>query len=164
MSGLIIKPSNIALVQPTKYSLSFPEISDTIYFCQKANLPGVQLGIAEQPTPNLDLYHSGTKISYNTLDISFIVNEDLTAWTQIYKWMVDLSSVENSYTKRKANKKQAILTILSNLNNTKMRIKFINPFPTSLTDLEFDTTLSAEDHMIASASFRYDYFDIEMLT
>jgi hypothetical protein len=45
-----------------------------------------------------------------------------------------------------------------------MRIKFTNPFPTSLTDLEFDTTLSAEDHMIASASFRYDYFDIEMLT
>jgi hypothetical protein len=163
MSGIITKPNNTALVQPTKYLLSFPEVSDTIYFCQKANLPGVQLGTAEQATPNLDLYHSGTKISYNTFDVSFLVNEDLTAWTQIYKWMIDLSSVENTYTKRKANKKQAVLTILSNLNNPKMRIKFTNPFPISLTDLEFDTTLSAEEHIVASASFRYDWFDIEML-
>jgi hypothetical protein len=163
MSGIITKPSNTALVQPTKYLLTFPEVSDTIYFCQKANLPGVQLGMAEQQTPNLDLYHSGTKLTYNTLDISFLVNEDLTAWTQIYKWMIDLSSVETTYKQRKENKKQAILTIMSNLNNPKMRIKFANPFPISITDLEFDTTLSAEDHMIASASFRYDWFDIEML-
>lgn len=163
MSGLITKPSNTALLQPTKYILTFPEVSDAIYFCQKANLPGVQLGMAEQQTPNLDLYHSGTKLTYNTFDISFLVNEDVSAWTQIYKWMIDLSSVENTYTKRKENKKQAILTIMSNLNNPKMRIKFANPFPISLTDLEFDTTLSAEEHMVASASFRYDWFDIEML-
>ena len=163
MSGLITKPSNTALVQPTKYLLSFPEVSDTIYFCQKANLPGVQLGAAEQSTPNLDLYHSGTKLSYNTFDISFLVNEDLTAWTQIYRWMVDLSSVESTYTKRKANKKQAVLTILSNLNNPKMRIKFANIFPISLTDLEFDTTLSAEEHVVASTSFRYDFFEIEII-
>ena len=163
MSGLITKPSSTALLQPTKYILTFPEVSDTIYFCQKANLPGVQLGAAEQQTPNLDLYHSGTKISYNTFDVSFLVNEDVTAWTQIYKWMIDLSSVENTYTKRKENKKQAILTIMSNLNNPKMRIKFANPFPISLTDLEFDTTLSAEEHMEASASFRYDWFDIEII-
>ena len=98
MSGIITKPSNTALLQPTKYVLTFPEISDTIYFCQKANLPGVQLGMAEQSTPNLDLYHSGTKMTYNTFDISFLVNEELTAWTQIYKWMVELSSVTlNSY-------------------------------------------------------------------
>jgi hypothetical protein len=163
MSGLITKPSSTALLQPTKYILTFPEVSDMVYFCQKANLPGVQLGMAEQQTPNLDLYHSGTKLTYNTFDISFLVNEDVTAWTQIYKWMVDLSSVETTYKQRKENKKQAILTVMSNMNNPKMRIKFANPFPTSLTDLEFDTTLSAEEHMVASASFRYDWFDIEML-
>jgi hypothetical protein len=163
MSGIITKPSNTALLQPTKYILTFPEVSDTTYFCQKANLPGVQLGAAVQQTPNLDLYHSGTKIAYNTFDVSFLVNEDLTAWTQIYKWMVDLSSVESTYTKRKENKKQAILTIMSNLNNPKMRIKFMDPFPISLTDLEFDTTSSAEEHVVASASFRYDWFDIEII-
>jgi hypothetical protein len=134
-----------------------------MYFCQKANIPGVSLGMALQQTPNLDLYHSGTKIEYNTFDITFLVNEDLSAWTTIYKWMTDLSSVDNNYTKRKENKKQAILTVMSNLNNAKLRVKLNNIFPVSLSDLEFDTTLSAEEHILATASFRYDWFDLETL-
>ena len=101
-----MKPENTNFLQPTKYVLTFPEIPDTTYFCQKANIPGVQLGMAEQQTPNLDLYHSGTKMTYNTFDITFLVNESLTAWTTIYNWMVELSSMEATYNKRKENKKQ----------------------------------------------------------
>jgi hypothetical protein len=165
MSGAITThPSTTNLLQPTKYLVSFPEISETIYFCQKANIPGVTLNPALQVTPNLDLYHSGTKIEYNTFDITFMVNEDLSAWTSIYNWMKDLSSVESSYTQRQESKKQAILTVMSNLNNPKMRVKFTNIFPLSLSDLEFDTTQSAEEHIVATATFRYDWFDLEKIT
>lgn len=165
MSGAITThPSTTNLLQPTKYLVTFPEISETIYFCQKANIPGVSLGMALQQTPNLDLFHSGTKLEYNTFDITFMVNEDLSAWTAIYNWMKDLSSVESSYAKRKENKKQAILTVMSNLNNPKYRVKLNNIFPLSLSDLEFDTTLSAEDHIMATASFRYDWFDLENIS
>jgi hypothetical protein len=158
-----MKPENINFLQPTKYVLTFPEIPDMIYFCQKANIPGVSLGQALQETPNLDLYHSGTKLTYNTFDITFLVNENLSAWTTIYNWMVDLSSVESTYTKRKEGRKQAVLTVMSNQNNPKFRLKVLNLYPISLTDLEFDTTLSAEEHISATASFRYDWFEIETL-
>ena len=158
-----MKPENINFLQPTKYVLTFPEIPDMIYFCQKANIPGVTLGQALQETPNLDLYHSGTKLTYNTFDMTFLVNESLTAWTTIYNWMIDLSSVESTYTKRKESRKQAVLTVLSNQNNPKLRVKMLNLFPISLTDLEFDTTLSAEEHITATASFRYDWFEIETI-
>jgi hypothetical protein len=165
MSGAITThPSTTNLLQPTKFLVTFPEISETIYFCQKANIPGVTLGMALQETPNLDLFHSGTKLEYNTFDITFIVNEDLSAWTSIYKWMNDLSSVEKNYTKRKENKKQAIFTVMSNLNNPKFRIKLNNIFPLSLSDLEFDTASSAEEHVLATASFRYDWFDLEKVS
>lgn len=164
MSGALGNiPSTTNLLQPTKYLLNFPEISEATYFCQKANIPGVSLGMALQVTPNLDLYHSGTKIEYNTFDITFLVNEDLSSWLSLYSWMLDLSSVNNNYNRRQENKKQAILTVMSNLNNPKLRVKFNDIFPTSLSDLEFDTTLSAEEHITATASFRYDWFDIERL-
>jgi hypothetical protein len=159
-----MKPENRNFLQPTKFILTFPEVPDMVYFCQKANLPGVSLGQAVQSTPNLDLYHSGTKLEYGTFDVSFLVNENLTAWTTLYDWMKDLSSVESTYTKRKANRKQAVLTIMSNQNNPKLRIKYLNIFPISVGDLEFDTTLSAEEHVIATASFRYDLFEIEPLS
>jgi hypothetical protein len=165
MSGAITtQPTTTNLLQPTKYLVTFPEISQTIYFCQKANIPGVSLGMAVQQTPNIDLFHSGTKLEYNTFDITFMVNEDLSSWTSIYKWMNDLSSVDTNYNKRKENRKQAIFTVMSNLNNPKFRIKLNDIFPISLSDLEFDTTLSAEDHMYATASFRYDWFDLEKIS
>jgi hypothetical protein len=158
-----MKPENTNFLQPTKYVLTFPEVPDMIYFCQKANLPGVSLGQAIQETPNLDLFHSGTKISYNTFDVTFLVNEDLSAWTTIYNWMKDLSSVEASYAKRKEGKKQAVLTVMSNQNNPKLRVKLMDLFPLSLSDLEFDTTLSAEEHITATVSFRYDWFELEQV-
>lgn len=154
---------NKNLLQPTKYSLVFPEISDTVYFCQKANLPGVQLDYVSHETPQLDLYVSGTKLSYNTFDITFLVNEDLAAWTSIYNWMKELANVDQSYKRRQPGFKQAVLTIYSNQNNPKMRVTYSNIFPLSISDLEFDTTLSAEDHVVATATFRYDYFEIEKL-
>ena len=158
-----MKPENTNFLQPTKYVLTFPEVPDMIYFCQKANIPGVSLGQALQETPNLDLFHSGTKISYNTFDVTFLVNEDLSAWTTIYNWMKDLSSVEASYAKRKEGKKQAVLTVMSNQNNPKLRVKLMDLFPLSLSDLEFDTTLSAEEHITATVSFRYDWFELEQM-
>jgi hypothetical protein len=158
-----MKPENTNFLQPTKYVLTFPEVPDMIYFCQKANIPGVSLGQALQETPNLDLFHSGTKISYNTFDVTFLVNEDLSAWTTIYNWMKDLSSVEASYAKRKEGKKQAVLTVMSNQNNPKLRVKLMDLFPLSLSDLEFDTTLSAEEHITATVSFRYDWFELEQV-
>jgi len=156
-----MKPENTNFLQPTKFVLTFPEVPDMVYFCQKANIPGVTLGQAIQQTPNIDLFHSGTKLEYNTFDVTFLVNENLTAWTTLYNWMVELSSVDATYIKRQESRKQAILTVMSNLNNPKVRVKYYNLFPISISDLEFDTTLSAEEHITATVSFRYDWYEID---
>jgi len=160
MSGLITKPKNTNLLQPTKYSVSFPEISDTIYFCQKVNLPGVQVTELPQVTPNLDLFVPGTKMTYGTFDIEFLVNEDLSAWLYIHDWIRGITTDQQYRTKPRC---QAILTVYSNQNNPKFRIKFMDIFPLSLGDIEFDTTLSADDHLSSTASFRFNYFDIERI-
>lgn len=158
-AGATNKPENTNLLQPTKFLMTFPEITDTTYFCQKVNIPGVGIETPIFPTPNLDLYVSGTKITYETFDMDFLVNEDISSWLALYKWLVDLSSIQKSYNFRK--NKQSTLTIMSNQNNPKMRINFINIFPMNVGSLDFDTTLSADEHIMASASFRYDYYTIE---
>ena len=53
------------------------------------------------------------------------------------------------------------LTILSNLNNPTRRIHFYNAFPISLSDIEFDTTQSADNIITATASFNYEFFEFE---
>lgn len=158
MSILVNKPQNTNPLQPTKFSITFPGVTDTVYFCQQINLPGASVKEVVQPTPNIDLFKPGTRISYENLEMTFLVNEELTAWTEIYNWLQDNGT--GNYRKSGA---QAILTIYSNLNNPKIRVKYINVFPTSLTGLDFDTQLSADKHLSATATFRFDQFEIENL-
>ncbi len=153
------KPENTNYLQPTKFMLSFPSVTDTTFFCQKANIPGPSVTEVPRSVPNLELYMPGTKISYNTFDIEFSVNEDLSAWRVVYDWLRD-NTIDNKF---RYTNVDAILTVLSNQNNPKLRVKYSNVFPISLGDIEFDTRLSANEHISALASFRFDYYNIEML-
>lgn len=153
------KPENTNFLQPTKFLLTFPSVTDTTFFCQKVNLPGVQSNELPRQVPNLDLYVPGTRLSYSTLDITFLVNENLSSWKVIHDWLRD-NTVDHQFHYRNVD---AMLIILSNQNNPKIRIKYSNVFPITLGDLEFDTTLSAENHISSTASFRFDYYNIEIL-
>lgn len=154
-----------------------PRISNTQYFCQEANLPGVSLPEMPRPTSVVDLYVPGNKMVYNRFEITFTIDSDLKAWTDIHDWMRKLTTPVNNNeyknlwtrdtvidSKQMAQYADGILTIMSGLNNPKFRIKYTNMFPTSLTDIQFKSTGSADDILTATASFRYDYFEIESLT
>lgn len=154
------KPENTNLLQPTKFILTFSDIPDTVYFCQKIVIPGLSIGFVNQVTPNLDFYLPGTKISFDEFEIDFLVNEDLSSWSSIYYWMKNITT---DNTKNRRPQGDATLTIMSNLNNPKLRVKFFGIFPHSIGGITMDTTLSAEDHMIATSSFKYDYFLLEKL-
>lgn len=153
------KPENTNYLQPTKFLLTFPSISDTTFFCQKLNVPGVSVNEHPRQVPNIDLYTPGTRISYNTLDVEFSVNEDLSAWLVVYNWLRD-NTIDSKFRYKNVD---AIVTILSNLNNPKLRVKYSNVFPISLGDIEFDTRLSANEHISAVASFRFDFYNIEVI-
>jgi len=172
MSALDRTPSNTNFLQPTKFILAFNRLPTVQYFCQMANLPGVSLGVAELSTPLLEVPIAGTKISYNEFDVTFIVDENLQSWNELYKWLLAIGSpkgtedrvlqnaLQNRNTTTKSYYSDATLTILTNLNNPNVKINFQRMFPVSLSDIKFDTELSADTILTATASFRYEYFDI----
>ena len=77
MTVLNRNPQNTNLLQPTKFLLTFTRIQTVQYFCQEVNLPGVSLGEVNRATPFLDMYSPGTKLSYEPLDITFTIDEEL---------------------------------------------------------------------------------------
>lgn len=170
------QPEVTSLLQTTKYVFIMPRINNVQYFCQEANLPGVSLPELPRPTSVVDLYVPGNKMVYNRFEITFLIDSDLKSWTDIHDWMRKLTTpvANEEYKllwrrdgvvsdKSLSQYSDGILTVLSNLNNPRFRIKYVNLFPTSLTDIRFKTTESAEDILTATATFRYDYFDIERL-
>lgn len=173
-SVLTRQPQNTNPLQTTKYVFVMPRINNVQYFCQQAQLPGVSLPEMPQPTSVVDLYVPGNKLVYDRLELTFLVDAELKAWTDIYNWMRDLTTPTdnkeyNNLWRRetvlnptqKAQYADGILTIYSALNNPKFRVKYINMFPVSLSEIQFDSKGSSDDILTASVSFRYDYFQIE---
>lgn len=154
------KPENMNFLQPTKYILTFSDVPDTVYFCQKVTVPGLSIGSVTQSTPNLEFFLPGTKITFDDFEIEFLVNEDMASWLSLYNWMKNITT---DIVKTKRSEGEAVLSILSNQNNPKLRILFKNIFPYTLGGFEMNTTLSAEDHMVATATFKYSYFTVEKL-
>ena len=165
MTVLNRNPQNTSPLQPTKFLLNFSRIETVQYFCQTVNLPGVTLGEVVRATPFLDMYSPGTKLSYNNLDVSFIVDSEMAGWKNLYNWFTSIADPDG-FEKRdgsielQTNKhfSDATLTILSSLNNPLIRIEFTNLFPVSMSDIRFDTTASADTIITVDATFRYQSY------
>ena len=154
-----------------------PRITNTQYFCQDSILPGVSIAVISRQTPVVDLWSAGSKLAYSEFEVTFLVDEDLRAWTDIHDWMRGLSGGVDDKEWTRENRKLAsnpenplqqyadgILTIYSALNNPRIRIKYANMFPTELSEIKFDSTQGADTILTATAKFRFDFFNIERLT
>jgi hypothetical protein len=174
MNALTRTPQNTNLLQPTKFLLTFDRIGSTQYFCQSVNIPGINLGQAPISTPMLDIFAPGNKITYNPFNVHFLVDEKLDSWQQLHSWFRSIASPEsyderkrltdlqNQFNKNKLkNYSDATLTVLSSLNNPILRVRFINMFPITLSDIIFDSSQSADDTISADAIFIFDYFNFE---
>jgi hypothetical protein len=171
MTALTRTPQNTNVLQPTKFLLNFDRIKSVQYFCQTANIPGMSLDQAVINTPSIDIHAPGTKLNYNSFNVDFIIDEQLNSWMQIHNWLKSIASptgteernrltqLQNQYSAKKNSYSDGTLTILSGLNNPELRVVFYNLFPISLSDISFDTKLSADNITTATATFVYDYFD-----
>ena len=169
MTALTRTSTNVNYLQSSKFILSFDRIPTVQYFCQEVNLPGVSMGKAPINTPTLDIFSPGNKLTYGSLDITFTIDENLTAWIELYNWFLSMASpssaqrasLSSQQTTKNIGKQafsEATLTLLTGLNNNNIKVQFHNVFPTSLSDLQFSTQNSSDTIITASSSFNYDYF------
>lgn len=167
-------PENTNFLQPTKFLLTFDRIPNVTYFCQEANIPGISLPGITISSPSLDYHVAGNKLNFETFDIKFTVDEQLDSWKNIYYWFMSISSPQGTEERNHLTKLQnifkdtifknysdATLTVLSNLNNPVLRVQLKGLFPLSLSSIQFDTKLSADEIITADAVFSVKYFDLE---
>jgi hypothetical protein len=173
MSALNRTPTSTNLLQPSKFILAFNRLPTVQYFCQEANIPGVSLQSIDYATPMRDVPVAGNKLDYNEFDITFMVDEYIVSWNELYKWFlaiaspksmqerVDLNTLQNQHNQKISYYSDATLTIMSALNNPIVRVNFYRMFPVGLTDIVFNTQQTADNIITATARFQYEYFEIE---
>ena len=170
------QPTNLNQLNIVSFEVNFSRLPNVQYFCQRVNIPAVILGDTFQPMPFLNLPVEGDTLSFEAMNLSFIVDEDLQNYTEIYSWLTALGfprDYEQFKTLKPASEASQYLSMFSDVNiilntnksNPNYKITFNDVFPTSLSSVQFDTSVSALEPIIVDATFNFKgMFHIEKFT
>ena len=186
------QPSVYDYATPTQWRLAFNRTPKTTWFCTAANIPGIQLGEAQYPTPMADMVVTGDKLTFETLNITFLVDEELQNYRELWDWIVGIGTpvkhsqwtselfkgdgavrqfgTEDTDPKTKVSYEEsnlysdATLIVYNSKNKAKLNVQFKNMFPTSLSALEYTQEASDVEYFKAAATFRYLYYEFETIT
>jgi len=131
------------------------------------NVPSIEFVSAELNTAfGVNIPTATGKYIFEDLTVSFLVDEELESWREIYEWMIRLGPMnENSqeimYDNCYDSTTVGELTILNSAYKPKFKYKFYNMFPISLTGFSFTTTAADSIQLSSSATFRFSYYDVE---
>ena len=187
-------PSKFDYASPIQFRFKMTKLPTVEFFVQSANIPGITLGETSMPTPLKDISMPGDKLTYQTLDVSFLVDENLNNYKEIHDWITGLGFPQDhtqfknlqatgadrfpgttSSTAATGTSiaqplseggiySDATLTVLNNKNVAKTEIRFQNVFPISLGSLSYDIKANDVDYLQVQASFNYMYYDIVQIS
>jgi|SRR6056300_1376884 len=84
------QPTKIDYASPTQFKFGIIKLPKVEFFVTTVNLPGISMDAVNQSTPLKDIPKPGTKLNYEDLTMSFIVDEDLQNYQEIHGWLVGL--------------------------------------------------------------------------
>ena len=157
-----------------RFALSrFPKVA---FFSNRANIPGLTLGVAEQPTYLKDIDIPGDKIVFLDFTLSFMVDENLENYMEIQNWIRGLGypeSLQEIYDFQKNNDKfdqpyksqmnlysDGSLIVLSSSQNANFKVNFKDMWPYDISSLQFDATNTDIQYLTADVSFKYTIYNI----
>lgn len=129
----------------------FPHVT---YHCQSTQLPSISIDQPELATPHRNMILPGTKVTFDPLTVTFLVDDDLSNWKEVYYWILKMGFDKAKF---KDLRSDGTLHILNGDLTPKTTVKFINLHPTSLSELTFDSTQVDPDPQVAFMTLEYDY-------
>jgi len=168
------QPDTKNFLSPLGFTFTLNRTPNVNYFVQNITLPTLTLGQFDLEDPFVRLPTPGTKLFFDPLTITFMVDEDMNNYLEIYNWLQGLGFPENfqQYSDFRNNQGEITpkatdvhsdgsLVILSSHKNPNLNITFEDMFPISLTDLNFDATMTDVEYLRATVTFRYKLYRIE---
>ena len=188
------QPSKMDYASPVQFRFKIAKLPQVEFFIQSVNLPGISIDAVPVATPLYDYPVPGDEISYQSLDISFLVDENLNNYKELHDWLSGLGFAKNhqQFADMRATGtdrfpgtvastaasgtatpgpipegsiySDATLTILNSKNIAKTEVRFQNVFPTSIGSLSYDVKAADVDYLQVQASFSYLNYDIVQIS
>ncbi len=155
------QPSNRNFLNPIGYLLKLEKFAGVDFFCQSANVPDVNMPTIDVASPFRSLpIIPGGGVSFGDFSVRFIVDEDLINYNSIHKWIRDNGNADQM---ARTTPEEDIYTngqlhIVTSQYNPAFIVDFQNLFPISLSNLQFDATISDVEYITAEVVFKHQQF------
>ena len=146
--------SNINMLSPGNFKVTIDsnEFANIQFFCTTASVPDLGQASVLQGYKNENAYFPGDTIEYGSFTISFIVDEEMKNYIEMFNWISTNSTSAPKF-------KDVTLSILTNKNNTNKQILFHDAFPISLGELSFTTQDTGVEYVNCDVTFQYNRFE-----
>ena len=167
---------NRNFLSPVGFKFSLKRAPGVAFFCNQANIPSMDLGIAEQPTYLRNIPTPGDKIQFGDLTLRFLVDEDLVNYMELQRWIRGLGFPESMDEFRKLEGEAVLpgnfgqagdniysdgtLQILSSNLVPSFQVVFNDLFPYTLSTVTFDATDTDIEYFTADVSFKYTIYNL----
>jgi len=164
---LPIVPFNRSFLSNNKFDFVLKRIPNFTFLVQGVNLPGLTLQSSSINTPFSAVSIPGNQITFGSLSLTFMVDEDMQSWYELYNWIVQLGNPKGynkvgTLTGKPGSvtsiTSDATLYVKTNSNNPNFQFNFIDVYPTELGEMSFATT-DNQEFITSSATFNYGYYE-----
>ena len=120
---MALKPNELNQLNVVSFQTNFTRLPNVNFFCQRVNIPAINLGIALQNTPFSDMNYEGDKLTFEQMTMNFYVNEDLSNYLEVYSWLISLGFPDNYkqynlFEKKPCEKKDYLSDVVDKINQT----------------------------------------------
>lgn len=174
MSALDNQVQNQNFLSPLNFAFHIKRAPGITWGCQEVTIPGMQLNSPAEPNPFVKIPQPGDQLTFDDLQMTFRVDEDLVNYLEIFNWMTALGFPENFDQYAALAKKpkiqndgirsELVLHLLKSNRLVNYEIQFHDAFPVSLSDMILTTKDTEVSYVECTAIFRYSYFELVKLS
>lgn len=169
MSAIANSPKNLNLLAQNNFLYEIDRCPGVAYFAKNVELPGMLIGHAEENNPFSAIPLPGDSISFETLSVTFLVDEDLNNYFSIVDWIYGLAGPANFVQRQKFLEdkgephSEITLLIMDAQKRTRYSIRYNDCLPASISKLSLVTDNTGVEYQTATATFVYSYYEYEKL-
>ena len=179
------QPDKLDYLSPTQFRFGINQLPKVEFFTTAANIPGINMGEAMFDTPFKNFGVMGDKLTYENLEITFIVDEFLENYKELHNWMTGIGFPEarTQFGNLKTEGGQVVpsqgksagqenisgmfsdatLTITSAKNNPVIEARFQDVYPVALSALAYNQQESDITYLTANVTFTYKIYTLHTL-
>ena len=90
LNSLTRQPTKLDYAAATQFKFNITKLPKVEFFCTSVNIPGITLGETSQDTPLKTIPIPGDELTYGSLNVDFMIDENLENYREIHGWLTGL--------------------------------------------------------------------------